>query len=92
MNIEEFVATIVPIISSNIATIIGCVVIIIRAVKSIKGSTDANTEEVKRQNKALSDEVQALRRDNKELRRLIKMESYVRLGIKVKGPKENEIH
>lgn len=82
MNIEEFIATIVPIISSNIATIIGCVVIIIRAVRSIKGSHDENTEEIRRQNKILTNDITSLHKENLELKRMLKLESYKRLNIK----------
>lgn len=82
MNIDEFLAVIVPIISSNIATIIGCIVAIYKAIKGIKSSTDDNTRELRKQSKALMEKNSALERENRELRRLFLLESHKRLNIK----------
>lgn len=90
MNIDEFLGTIIPLISTNIATIIGCVVLIIKAVKSIKGSVDSNTEEVKTQNALLSKECKKLHRENAELKRQLRIESYKRLNIK--ETKKDDLH
>lgn len=90
MSIEEFVATIVPVISSNIATIIGCIVVIYKAIKGIKDATNDNTKELRNQSKALSEKNRSLERENRELRRMFILETHKRLNIK--EAENDELH